>query len=244
SPTVTWTPSSSASPASRRWRGSPTTPGSAGSSRAAAAAGDSAGGSAPERRAAHDLTYAEALDWLYAQTRAGGRCHPGRAARLLGELSLEPPPHLVRVVGTNGKGTVSHLIATGLSAAGRRTGLFLSPHVESFDERVSVDGARVTPAEIAAFVARARTALDRYAPDGDARPAFFELTLALALDAFARRGADWAVLEAGVGGASDATTAAAPPDRVRLVVLPNVDLDHVEPIGPGPPDIARENRAA
>lgn len=190
------------------------------------------------------MTYADALDWLYAQTRAGGRRHPGRAARLLGELSLEPPPHLVRVVGTNGKGTVSHLIATGLSAAGRRTGLFLSPHVESFDERVSVDGARVTPAEVAAFVARARTALDRYAPDGDARPAFFELTLALALDAFARRGADWAVLEAGVGGASDATTAAAPPGRVRLVVLTNVDLDHVETIGPGLRDIAREKAAA
>src|SRR5690606_33826374 len=71
----------------------------------------------------HDPTHAEALDWLYAQTRAGGRRHPGRAARLLDELWLEPPPRLVRVVGTNGKGTVSHLIAAGLTAAGHRTGL-------------------------------------------------------------------------------------------------------------------------
>jgi dihydrofolate synthase/folylpolyglutamate synthase len=150
----------------------------------------------------------------------------------------------VRVVGTNGKGTVSHLIAAGLTAAGHRTGLFLSPHVERFEERVSVDGARVTAAEVVGFVARAREALARYAPDGDSRPAFFELTLALALDAFARRGTEWAVLEAGVGGATDATTAAAAPGRVRLVVLTNVDLDHVATIGPGLADIAREKAGA
>ena len=53
------------------------------------------------------MTHAQALDWLYAQTRAGGRRHPGRAARLLAALRLEPPPNVVRVVGTNGKGTVS-----------------------------------------------------------------------------------------------------------------------------------------
>ncbi len=190
------------------------------------------------------MTHEEALDWLYAQTRAGGRRHPGRAARLLAELGLEPPPRLVRVVGTNGKGTVSHLIATGLTAAGLRTGLFLSPHVERFEERVSVDGARVTEDEVAAFASAARDALDRYRPDGDTRPAFFELTLALALDTFARRGAEWAVLEAGVGGAGDATTAAAVPGRVRLVVLTNVDLDHLATLGPRLEDIAREKAGA
>lgn len=190
------------------------------------------------------MTYQEALDWLYAQTRAGGRRHPGRAARLLAEMSLEPPANVVRVVGTNGKGTVSHLLAAGLTAAGRHAGLFLSPHVVSFEERVSVDGMRVTPEEVVAFVARARATLDRYRPDEDARPAFFELALALALDTFARRGAGWAVLEAGVGGASDATTAAAKPGRVRLVVLTNVDLDHVETLGSTVEDIAREKAGA
>lgn len=190
------------------------------------------------------MTHAEALDWLYAQTRAGGRRHPGRAARLLAALGLAPPPNVVRVVGTNGKGTVSHLIATGLTAAGRVTGLFLSPHVERFEERVSVDGSRVTEDEVAAFAARARDLLARQAFDADHRPAFFELTLALALDAFARRGAEWAVLEAGVGGSSDATAAASPHGNLRLVVLTNVDLDHVDTLGPTVEDIAREKAGA
>jgi len=190
------------------------------------------------------VTHAQALDWLYAQTRAGGRRHPGRAARLLAALRLEPPPNVVRVVGTNGKGTVSHLVAAGLTAAGEVTGLFLSPHVERFEERVSVDGRQVAASDVAAFADMARSALALDPPGPHERPAFFELTLALALWEYARRGATWAVLEAGVGGAGDATTAAAVPGRVRLVVLTNVDRDHVETIGPGLEDIAREKAAA
>ncbi len=190
------------------------------------------------------MSYERALDWLYAQTRAGGRRHPGRAARLLADLGLAPPPNVVRVVGTNGKGTVSHLVARGLTAAGERTGLFLSPHVESFEERVAVDGTPVTKAEVSAFVQRAQEAFASRPPPEDERPAFFELSLALACEVFAQRAAGWAVLEAGVGGASDATSAVAPFGGVRLVVLTNVDLDHVDTLGPTVADIAREKAGA
>lgn len=161
---------------------------------------------------------------------------------MLAALGLGAPPNLVRVVGTNGKGTVSQLIAAGLQAAGNRTGLFLSPHVERFEERVSVDGVPVSPEAVTAFVARVRSLLDSRPPPEAERPAFFEITLALAMSEFADAGATWAVLEAGVGGATDATAALS--EGVRLVVLTNVDLDHVNAIGPGLQEIATEKARA
>lgn len=145
-------------------------------------------------------------------------------------------------MGTNGKGTVSHLIATGLQAAGGRTGLFLSPHVVKFEERVSVNGAPVSPAAVTSFVARVRSLLESRPPAERERPAFFEITLALALSEFANADAAWAVLEAGVGGATDATAAVT--GDVRLVVLTNVDLDHVNTIGPTLGDVAAEKARA
>lgn len=105
-----------------------------------------------------------------------------------------------------------------------------------------MDGVRVRPDEVAAFVGHARTALPDMRPAHDDAPAFFELTLALALDHFRRSRVQWAVLEAGVGGASDATAAVS--NSVRLVVLTNVDLDHAETIGPALADIAREKAGA
>src|SRR5690606_35959489 len=90
-----------------------------------------------------DTAYQEALAWLFGQTRAGGPLHPRRARNLIDALALRVPDELVRVVGTNGKGTVSSMIAAGSSAAGRKTGRFLSPHVESFTERVAIDGVEV-----------------------------------------------------------------------------------------------------
>lgn len=153
----------------------------------------------------------------------------------------------MRVVGTNGKGTVSSMIAAGLTAGGHTTGRFLSPHVESFTERVAVDGVEVARADVIAFVTRARSAL---AAGGvlsdlpaDRRPAFFEWTLALALERFAAAGVDVAVLEAGVGGAADATSATVR-GNVRLVALTNVDLDHTETLGRTVAAIAAEKAGA
>ena len=169
--------------------------------------------------------YRKALDWLFRQTRAGAARSPERAARLLRRLGLAAPPITVSVVGTNGKGSVSSMIAAGLSAAGYVTGRFISPHVESFRERVAVDGRLIAEERVVEFVRRARES----SADPGADPAFFEWTLALALDEFARQGAAAAVLEAGVGGGSDATRAV---EDVSLVVLTNVDLDHLEVLGP------------
>ncbi len=155
---------------------------------------------------------------------------PERAAALLQRLGLEAPGLTVSVVGTNGKGSVSSMIAAGLAAGGHTAGLFTSPHVESFLERISVNGAHITEEAVTAFVTQAqRLATLGAAPEHRTlRPAFFEYTLALALHEYARRRATAAVLEAGVGGGSDATRAV---EGVSLTVITNVDLDHTDTLG-------------
>lgn len=184
---------------------------------------------------APQLGYRDALTWLYARHRAGAPRDPERMRALMAALALPPPPHGVHVVGTNGKGTVATMIAAGLRSAGARTGRLVSPHVEDFRERVAVDGAPIGRETVRRFVARAIGA--ELAP----APAFFELTLALALWAFAHRAVTWGVFEAGVGGARDATRAL---DPIDLVVLTNVTLDHTETLGPDVRAIARDKAGA
>lgn len=174
-----------------------------------------------------------AVAWLEAQRRAGRPRDPRVAAALLRRLGTPTPPRVLHVVGTNGKGTVTHLLAAMAQAAGHRTGRFTSPHVEHLRERIAVDGATIDDAAIDAFVARARP----LAPPGIG---FFEWTLALAVDAFHRAGVDLAVVEAGVGARHDATLAL---PGVIGTVLTNVDLDHQETLGPTLRDIARDKAA-
>lgn len=146
----------------------------------------------------------------------------------------------MRVVGTNGKGTVTAMIAAGLQADGAKAGRFLSPHVEDFRERIAVDGRLIDARTVAAFVAEHR---DSPPGDPDHSPAFFEWTLALALAHFAALGAYWGVFEAGVGGASDATQVLDGPE-LRLVVLTNVTEDHLDTLGPTLADVARDKAGA
>lgn len=181
------------------------------------------------------------MAWLYARTRGGGERTPARARELLARLGLTPPPLAAVVVGTNGKGTVTAMLAAGLTAGGRVTGRFLSPHVEVFEERVIVDGEPVSPERVDAFVRAARRLDEGWAGGEATRPSFFEWTLALALTEFARRGAAAGVFEAGVGGLHDATRALEP---LALTVLTNVDLDHVETLGPTVEAIARDKALA
>lgn len=145
------------------------------------------------------------------------------------------------MVGTNGKGTVTTMISRGLTASGMRTGRFLSPHVEEFEERVAIDDAPIARGAVDEFVMQAR-ALDASWPGREElRPAFFEWTLALALATFERERVDAAVLEAGVGGRDDATRAVEP---VSLTVLTNVDLDHMDVLGSSLLQIAEEKAHA
>ncbi|MDR9390829.1 MAG: hypothetical protein RI554_02220 [Trueperaceae bacterium] len=175
------------------------------------------------------------LERAYARTRNGAPRDPRRARALLDALAIPDPPHAVVVVGTNGKGGVATRIAAGLQAAGRRPLRFLSPHVERFHERIAVDGVPIPDDAVAAFL---RAILDAPAAT-DA--AFFDLTLAMALAHGATHRAPWAVLEAGVGGARDATRAVR---RVRAVVVTNVGADHLATLGPTLADVARAKAGA
>ncbi|GMA15801.1 bifunctional folylpolyglutamate synthase/dihydrofolate synthase [Deinococcus metallilatus] len=180
------------------------------------------------------MTAGPDYDWLYSRTRAGRERGPEGARALLDHLgSPDARFSCIRVIGTNGKGSTCAMLEAGLLASGVRTGRFTSPHLQHYEERIRVNGQDLGPARTAAFVDWARV----HAPDA----AFFDLTLALACRVFAEDGVKVAVMEAGVGGVSDATQAL---NNVQAVALTNVDLDHVATLGPTLRDIARDKARA
>jgi dihydrofolate synthase/folylpolyglutamate synthase len=136
----------------------------------------------------------------------------------------------ILVGGTNGKGSVAAALASVLSAAGYRTGLYSSPHLLSYRERVRVDGRAIRPAAVAAAMTDLAPVLTAHGSS------FFEAMTALAFLHFAREKADIAVLEVGIGGALDATNVVDP--LVSVVV--SVGLDHMETLGPTIAHIARD----
>ncbi|WP_051668447.1 glutamate ligase domain-containing protein [Deinococcus frigens] len=177
--------------------------------------------------------------WLYSRTRAG-RARGPQGARAL--LDLPAPGGLgspdtrfqsIRVIGTNGKGSTCAMLEAGLLAAGARVGRFTSPHLHAYEERVRLDGVNLGPARTHAFIEWAKV----HAPDA----AFFDLTLALACQVFAEGGVEVAVMEAGVGGLSDATQTLT---NVAAVALTNVDLDHTGVLGATVAEIARDKAGA
>src|SRR5690606_30163227 len=200
-------------------------------------------GAAPPRparrrrgRADHGLrrghvTGTPALDWLFGLQRFGMRPGLERARALLVATGLPAPgTRVVLVAGTNGKGTVTRRLASALTAAGHRTGAFISPHLERVGERARVDGAGATDEEMEAAVAAVRPAAERLGCT------FFEVVTAAALHRFGAAAAKWAVMEVGLGGRFDATNALEP----ELSVVTGVALDHQAVLGDTVAAIARE----
>jgi dihydrofolate synthase / folylpolyglutamate synthase len=149
---------------------------------------------------------------------------------------------IVHVAGTKGKGSTSAMIAAMLSAAGYRTGLYTSPHLDRLEERFQVDGQICSADELISLVDTLRPIVaamesnagsDRPPPGG---PTFFELTTAMALVHFARRRADAAVIEVGLGGRLDSTNVCRP----RVTVITSISFDHTELLGHTLAAIARE----
>ena len=171
------------------------------------------------------------LESLYGLERRKDKLGLDGTRALLGALG-DPQRRFksVHVAGTNGKGSVCAVVERALRAAGHRTGLFTSPHLVDFRERIRVDGAWADEARLAARLEHVQRL-----PEGADRT-FFEVCTALAFDDFAARGVTWAVVEVGLGGRLDTTNVLEP----ELCVITSIGLDHTEILGPTLERIAAE----
>ena len=184
------------------------------------------------------MNYQQTLDFLYNSLpvfqHVGGSAYKAGLDNIVAlEEALGNPHRKIRsvhVAGTNGKGSVSHMIASTLTAAGYRTGLFTSPHLKDFRERIRIDGRMISEGEVIGFVERNRETIDRV------QPSFFEITTALAFDCFARPEVDVAVVEVGMGGRLDSTNIVRP----LVSVITNIGYDHTQFLGDTLEQIAGE----
>ena len=173
------------------------------------------------------------LDWLYTTQLFGIKLGLDGVHRLLRELGLpRAGMKFIHVAGTNGKGSTCAFIHSMLKQAGINAGLFTSPHLVHFGERIRDAERLISPEEIESGIARLRDLVR----DWDPHPTFFELAFALALDWFAQRGLEWIVLETGLGGRLDATNAITP---VVSVITP-IGWDHMQILGDTLAKIASE----
>ena len=180
-----------------------------------------------------DHTAQTEIDWLYSTQLFGIKLGLDNVQRLLSELHLPVAgQQFIHVAGTNGKGSTCAFMHSILQAAGINAGLFTSPHLIHFGERIRDAGRMITPVEIAAGITRLRERVAGWDP----HPTFFELTLALALEWFAQRGHPWVVLETGLGGRLDATNAITP----AVSVITPVGWDHMDMLGDTLAKIAAE----
>ena len=164
------------------------------------------------------MNYSEALDWLYSSQLFGIKLGLENPKRLLREYLAYPPrrTRVIHVAGTNGKGSTCAFIESVARATGTRTGLFTSPHLVRYGERIRVSGIEINEDEIASHF----TALRELVAEWEQRPTFFELSLALAMKYFAERACELVILETGMGGRLDATTDE-PPDSTAQESRPS-----------------------
>jgi len=185
------------------------------------------------------MTYQDSIEFLFGQLasfeRDGASYKPGLQTTLeLSAMFGSPERRLrtIHVAGTNGKGSTSHTLAAVLMSAGYKVGLYTSPHLFDFRERIRVDGRMIGKDKVVDFV-------DRYLArqaDFTRRPTFFELTTVMALEHFVREGVDVAVIEVGLGGRLDSTNIITP----ELSVITNISMDHTQFLGNTLEEIAVE----
>lgn len=184
------------------------------------------------------MGYSEVIEYLYNQfpafQKVGARAFkPGLDNALKLDKECGSPHRAfktIHVAGTNGKGSVSHTIASILQASGYKVGLYTSPHLVSFRERIRVNGVMIGEDDVVEFVERIKEFAD------EVKPSFFELTMTMAFDYFRRQKVDVAVIEVGLGGRMDSTNIIRP----QLSVITNIGLDHTMFLGETIAEIAAE----
>jgi dihydrofolate synthase/folylpolyglutamate synthase len=175
------------------------------------------------------MTYQEVIEYMFSQLpmfyRIGKSAYKANLETSLYIDNYFGHPHqnykTIHVAGTNGKGSVSHMLAAILQTAGYKTGLFTSPHLKDFRERIRVNGQIIPEEEVTDFIFQHKQVFDQV------KPSFFEMTSALAFYYFAKVHVDVAIIEVGMGGRLDSTNIITP----LLSVITNIGFDHTEFLG-------------
>jgi len=175
------------------------------------------------------MTYQETLDFMFSQLpmyhRIGAAAYKADIQPTIDMMTALGNPERkfksIHVAGTNGKGSVSHFLASILQEAGYKVGLYTSPHLVDFRERIRINGEMIPQSAVVSFVDHNRDMFDKF------NLSFFEMTVGLAFDYFAREQVDIAVIEVGMGGRLDSTNVITP----LLSVITNIGLDHTQFLG-------------
>lgn len=183
-------------------------------------------------------TYQDTLDWMFSKLpmyqRIGKRAYKPNMESMLNLDNYLCKPHKsfksIHIAGTNGKGSTSHLIASALQSSGYKVGLYTSPHLMDFRERIKINGNKIPHKEVIQFIAEHKNYFELN------RTSFFEMTVGMAFTYFKYAKVDYAVIEVGMGGRLDATNIVTP----VLSVITNIGLDHVEFLGTSRSKIASE----
>jgi dihydrofolate synthase / folylpolyglutamate synthase len=184
------------------------------------------------------MTYQQTIDYLYQQlpmfSRIGAAAYKKDLHNTI-ELcnALHNPQNKfksIHIAGTNGKGSTSHMLAAILQQAGYKTGLYTSPHLKDFRERIKVNGEMITEDFVVEFTERTKELSEKI------QPSFFELTVAMAFDYFAMQKVDIAVIETGLGGRLDSTNIITP----LVSIITNIGYDHMNILGDTLEEIASE----
>ncbi|MCG8803627.1 bifunctional folylpolyglutamate synthase/dihydrofolate synthase [Tenacibaculum finnmarkense] len=184
------------------------------------------------------MTYQQTLDWMFAQLpmyqkegKTAFKKDLTNSIALSNELgNPEKKFKTIHVGGTNGKGSTSHLIASVLQEAGYKVGLYTSPHLKNFTERIRINGQEIEQESIIDFISQNKQFLEAQ------KLSFFEMTVGMAFDYFAKQKVDIAIIEVGLGGRLDSTNIITP----EVAVITNIGLDHTQFLGETLPEIAYE----
>lgn len=184
------------------------------------------------------MNYAETLDYLFTRlpmfSRLGAAAYKKDLTNTIRLCDALGNPQQafksIHIAGTNGKGSTSHMLAAILQTGGYKTGLYTSPHLKDFRERIKIDGQFCSEEFVVRFTARIQHLID------EIEPSFFEITVAMAFTWFAEQKVDIAVIETGLGGRLDSTNIIQP----ELSIITNIGWDHMNMLGNTLPEIAAE----
>lgn len=184
-----------------------------------------------------EYRYQKAVEWIHSNMRFGSRLGLERISKLLSLLgNPEKSCKFLHVTGTNGKGSVTAFIASVLREAGYRTGMYTSPYLEDYRERIMINGRKIPKNVLTELVEEVRSRVDQMVAEGYEHPTEFEVNTALGFLYFAREQCDYVALEVGLGGRFDATNVVIP----LVSVITTIGYDHTDRLGNTLSEIAFE----